>query len=204
MKLFYAPNTISIAVAITLHEAGLDYTTCKVDFSVGEQTTPTYHAINPKGRVPVLETKLGLLTETGAILEYIADISPDAALRPAEPSQAAHMRAVMFYLASTMHVNHAHMRRGHRWANQQSSFDDMAAKTPQTMTDSCQFVEKNCLRGTYVMGDEVSLADPYLYVVSTWLEGDGVDISNFPRLLAFRNAMSERSSVVKARELGMI
>ena len=204
MRLFYAPNTISIAVAIALHEAGLDYTPRRVDFAAGEQTTPEYHAINPKGRVPALETDGDLLTETGAILEYIAALAPETGLFPADPRQAAHVRSVMYYLASTMHVNHAHMRRGHRWANAQSSFEDMAAKTPQTMTESCVFVEENALRGRFVLGERLSMADPYLFVVCTWLEGDGVDVSPFPKITAFRDAMRARASVKRAQDLGML
>ena len=77
-------GTIAIAVAIALHEAGLDFEPVRLDFKSGEQTRPTISAINPKGRVPALVTDQGILTETGAILEYIADIAPQAGLRPAD------------------------------------------------------------------------------------------------------------------------
>ena len=69
IKLYYAPNTISVAVAISLEESRLDYTTQHVDFSRNEQLSATYTAINPKGRVPALGTNDGILTETGAILD---------------------------------------------------------------------------------------------------------------------------------------
>ena len=136
LKLYYAPNSISIAVAIALEEAGLPYTPLKVDFATAAQTQPEYMAINPKGRVPALVNPQGkVLTETGALLEYIAALAPDAHLLPQDAETAAHMHSVMYYLASTMHVAHAHKMRGHRWADQQSSFDDMKAKVPQTMAD---------------------------------------------------------------------
>ena len=204
MKLFYAPNTIAIVSAIALHEAGIEYTPVQVDFANGAQTKPEYHAINPKGRVPALVTNHGILTETGAILDYIATLALEAGLIPEDPFEAAQMRAVMYYLASTMHVNHAHMRRGHRWADQQSSLDDMAAKTPQTMTESCRFIEENALKGPFVMGEKITLADPYLFVVTTWLEGDNVDVSAFPKITAFRNGMETRASVRHVRETGML
>jgi glutathione S-transferase len=204
MKLYYAPNTISIAVAIALHEAGVDYTPVKLDFATGAQAKPPYLAINPKGRVPALVTDKGILTETGAILDYIAAIAPQAGLLPSDPVKAAQMRAVMYYLASTMHVNHAHKRRGHRWADQQSSLEDMAQKTPQTMTESCRFIEDHALQGPYVMGEKISLADCYLFIVSTWLEGDGVQVSDFPKITAFRDLMNTRASVIAARNLGML
>ena len=203
MKLYYAPNTISIASVIALHEAGIDFEPLRLDFTAGEQTKPDYHAINPKGRVPALITDHGILTETGAILDYIATLAPEKALVPSDPWQAAQMRAVMYYLASTMHVNHAHKMRGHRWADDESARASMTAKVTQTMTESCQFIEENALNGPFVTGETITIADPYLYTVCSWLEGDGVDVSAFPRILAFRAAMQARPSVQRAHEAGM-
>lgn len=204
MKLYYANGTISIAVAIALHEAGIDYDAVRVDFASGEQTRPPYHAINPKGRVPALETPDGILTETGAILDYVNAIRPEAGLVPADPYLAGRMRELMYYLASTMHVNHAHKMRGPRWATLQSSFDDMAAKVPETMQASALHVETHYPLAPFVLGDAVTLADANLYVVANWLPGDGVDMAEFPRLSAFMAEMGKRDSVVKARDLGMI
>ncbi|RBI76073.1 glutathione S-transferase [Roseovarius sp. TE539] len=204
MILYYAPNTISVAVAIALDEAGLDHTLARLDFAKDEQRQADYLAVNPKGRVPALETPQGVLTETGAILDYIAALAPEAGLVPGEPFAAARMRAVMYYLASTMHVNHAHLRRGHRWADNQSSWHDMAAKTPRTMTESCRFIEDHALIAPFVMGTTLTLADPYLFVVSTWLEGDGVEIADFPAIAAFRAAMRARPAVERAEARGMI
>ncbi|GAB4537990.1 MAG: glutathione S-transferase family protein [Ruegeria sp.] len=204
MQLYYAPNTISVATAITLEEAALDYEAIRVDFAAGEQTTAAYRQINPKGRVPALVVEGGILTETGALLEFIAAKAPEAGLVPDDPLLAARMREVMYYLASTMHVNHAHKMRGHRWADRKSSWKDMAAKVPQTMTESCKYIEANGLRGPFVLGERFSLADPYLYVVCSWLEGDGVDVSAFPKIVAFRDAMEARASVRAVRTAGML
>lgn len=197
MKLYYAKGTISIAVVIALHEAGLEFDPVRLDFRASEQSGAAYLAINPKGRVPSLVTDLGVLTETGAILEYIADIAPQAGLRSADPQQTAKMRETMYYLASTMHVNHAHKMRGHRWADQQSSFDDMKAKSVQTMTESAAYVENHVLTGPFVLGDTVSLADAYLFVACNWLAGDGVDAAQFPKITAFVQAMRARPSVAR-------
>ncbi|MEO3413488.1 glutathione S-transferase family protein [Roseovarius sp. CAU 1744] len=204
MKLYYAPNTISIASAITLDEAGIEFEPVRVDFRTGEQTKPAYHAINPKGRVPALVTDHGILTETGAILDYIAALRPEAGLVPSDPWDAARMRAAMYYLASTMHVNHAHKMRGQRWADNPASHADMTAKVPQTMTDSCTFIEENMLTGPLVLGDTLTIADPYLYAVCSWLEGDGVRVEDFPKIMAFRTAMRARASVRRAHETGML
>jgi glutathione S-transferase len=204
MQLYYAPRTISIAVAIALEEAGLDYEAVRLDFAEGDQTKPAYKQINPKGRVPALAVDGGILTETGALLEYVATVAPDANLVPTDPVMAARMREVMYYLASTMHVNHAHKLRGARWADKKASWKDMTAKVAQTMTTSCEYIVSNGLRGPFVLGDTVSLADAYLYVVCSWLEGDGVDVSAFPKILAFREAMEARASVQAVRAAGMI
>lgn len=195
MQLYYAPGTISVAVAIALEEAGLDYEAVKIDFANKEQLSPAYAQINPKSRVPALAVEGGILTETGALLDYIADITPEAGLRPSDPVLCARMREVMYYLASTMHVNHAHKLRGSRWASKTSSYKDMQAKVPQTMADSCAHLSQYGLRGPFVLGDEVSLADCYLYVVCTWLEGDGVTLADFPKIQSFMTAMEQRDSL---------
>ncbi|WP_386629457.1 glutathione S-transferase family protein [Sulfitobacter geojensis] len=205
LKLYYFPGTISVAVAITLQEAGLEYDPVKVDFAAAEQTKPDFLALNSKGRVPALVTDKGtILTETGALLDYIADLKPDAGLVPQNAEDAAHMRAVMYYLASTMHVAHAHKMRGSRWADQQSSFDDMTAKVPETMTACAQYVETECLRGAYANGDYLTLADPYLFVVCNWLKGDGVNLSDFPKISAFLSLMESRDSVKAVRAKGIL
>jgi len=203
MQLYYAPGTISVAVAIALEEAGLDYEAIKIDFASKEQTSPAYAQINPKSRVPALAVDGGILTETGALLDYIADIAPDADLRPTDPVLLARMREVMYYLASTMHVNHAHKMRGSRWASKSSSYKDMQAKVPQTMADSCAHLSQYGLRGPFVLGDRLSLADCYLYVVCTWLQGDGVTLADFPKIQSFMAAMEQRDSVraVSAKDM---
>jgi glutathione S-transferase len=204
LTLHYAPGTIAGAVAIALNEAQIDYVLHRVDFANAQQRSADFLAINPKGRVPVLDTPRGVLTETAAILDYIAAIKPDADLVPADPFEAAQMRAAMIYFASTMHVNHAHGMRGARWADQQSSWDDMKQKVPQTMRESAAYVEKQIMKGPFVMGKTFSLADPYLFMVSTWLPGDGVDIGDFPKLASFHHAMWERPSVRMALSDGIL
>ncbi|MBW4706464.1 glutathione S-transferase family protein [Roseobacter sp. YSTF-M11] len=205
MRLYYAPRTISIAVAIALEEAGLAYESTPLDFTSAEQTKEPYLTLNPKGRVPTLETDDGvLLTETGALLEYIATLAPEAKLVPEDPVRAAEMRSVMYYLASTMHVNHAHMRRGDRWATQQSSFDDMAAKVPETMAGSARYLSDHCLRGDFVLGAGFSLADPYAYMLCSWLPRDDVALSGFPKIAAYLDRMNARPSVQAVTAKGML
>ena len=195
LKLYCAPKTISLAVVTALNE-GVHWEPIRVDFSQAEQTKSEYLSINPKARVPVLITPEGALTETGAILEYLGETALPQ-LVPADPLQLARMRELMYYLGTSMHVNHAHKMRGYRWADQQSSYDDMQAKVPETMTASCEFLEPQIV-GPYFFGPEPTLADFYLFPIATWLEGDGVDVAAFPKIGAWKAAMEARPSVQKA------
>lgn len=199
MKFYFAPNTISIAAAIMLEEAGLEYDPVEISFAEAEQTKPAYHKINPKGRVPALVTDAGILTETGAILRYLAEISGKDMLQP-HPWDSAFADSVMYYLASTMHVNHAHKMRGSRWADQESSWKDMTAKVQETMTSSCAYVEAECLKGPYVMGENFSIADPYLLITLCFARSDGVDFAPFPKIQSFLEAMEARRSVRTMRD----
>ena len=202
MKLYYAPGTIAIAAAITLEESGLPYTAERLNFAKGEQLGDAYATINPKGRVPALEVDGTILTETGAILEFLAAQCPK--LMPTAPHMAAKARSVMYYLASTMHVNHAHKLRGARWADQQSSWADMTAKVPETMASSAAYLEASCIEGPYILGDTFCIADAYLFMVCSWLKGDGVDPARFPRVQTLMNAMENRASVQSVREKNML
>ena len=202
LRLYYAPRTVSAAVAIALNEAGVPYDAELVDYKSLSETSSEYCKINPKGRVPALQTDQGILTETSAILDYVAAVAPEAGLVPDDPFQAARMRSVMTFLASTWHVNHAMGGRGMRWASQQNSFDDMKSKVTENISGNCQYFEDDIFSGPFVIGSQFTLADPYLYTVTTWLPSDGVDIARYPRLYEFQRRMRERRSVQQAHTDG--
>ena len=204
MRLHYAPGTISIAVAITLHEADLPFEAIRLSFKDAEQTKPEYLKLNPKGRVPTLEVDGHCLTETGALLHYIAALVPQAGLIPDDAIEAAKMRGIMYYLASTMHVNHAHRVRGSRWADKADSHTDMQSKVADNMTENARHVQNHYLRGDYVLGEKLSLADPYLFIVCSWLQGDGVNLSALPAIDAYLSRMRSRASVQHVIEQGML
>jgi glutathione S-transferase len=198
LKLYYAPGTCALASWIALEEAGADFELVTVDFSKAEQQSPEFLKINPKGRVPALVTERGVLTETPAILAYVAQRFPTARLAPFDDAFAfAELQAFNSYLCSTVHVNHAHGRRGGRWANEQASFEDMKAKVPQTMAASMAIIEHSMFEGPWVMGESYTIADPYLYTIESWLKGDGVDIADFPQLAAHKARMEERAAIKK-------
>ena len=197
-KLYYAPGTIALASLIALEEAGAAYTAERLDFKNSQQTTAEYLAINPKGRVPALVTDRGILTETPAILAYVAQGFPKARLMPEEPFAFAQAQSFNSYLCSTVHINHAHKMRGYRWAVEESSFADMKRKVPETMAASFALIERDMLSGPWVMGEQFTVCDPYLYAIELWLEGDGVDLATLPKVAAHRKRMEERPAVQKA------
>ena len=131
--------------------------------------------------MPALATDRGILTETPAILAYIAQTYPQAGLAPlADPFAFAQLQAFNAYLCSTVHVAHAHRPRGARWADEPSSLEDMKRKTTRNMADCFELIETQMFAGPWAMGEAYSLADPYLFTIAGWLEGDGVDIAGFP------------------------
>lgn len=199
LTLYYAPRTCAFASHIALEEAGATYEARRVDFTSAEQTKPEYLAINPKGRVPALVADRGVLTETPAILVYIAQTYPAARLAPLDdPFAFAELQAFTSYLCSTVHVAHAHRFRGSRWADEPAAWEAMKAKVPQTMAAGFECIEKRLFRGPWAMGEAYTIADPYLFTLASWLEGDGVDSSQFPRILDHCNRMAERPAVKRA------
>jgi glutathione S-transferase len=196
LKLYYSPGSCALASHIALQEAGAAYSAERIDFKSSQQTSPEYLAINPKGRVPALVTDRGILTETPAVLVFIAQSFPQAKLAPLEDSFAfAQAQAFNSYLCSTVHVAHAHRVRAYRWANEEASFADMKRKVPETMGACFALIERNMLRGPWVMGDSYTICDPYLFTVAQWLEGDGVDVSAFPKVIDHRKRVAERPAV---------
>jgi glutathione S-transferase len=199
LKLYYSPGSCALASHITLEEAGAPYTAERVDFKNNQQNSPEYLAINPKGRVPALVTDNGILTETPALLAFIAQSFPQAKLAPVnDPFAFAQMQAFNSYLCATVHVAHAHGGRGYRWAAEESSFADMKRKVPETMAACFGLIERDMLKGPWVMGETFTICDPYLFTISQWLERDGVELSQLPKVSDHRKRMSERPAVRKA------
>jgi glutathione S-transferase len=197
MKLYYGQGTVALASHIALEEAGAEYEAVRVDVLGGEQTRAEYLAINPKGRLPALVTERGVLTETVAILAFVAQSFPQARLAPSEPWAFAQAQAFNAYLATTVHVAHAHWRRGYRWADEESSFADMRRKVPQTMAACFTLIEEQLFKGPWVLGEQFSVCDGYLFTIADWLERDEVDPRRFPRVHEHRERVRARPTVRK-------
>jgi glutathione S-transferase len=197
--LYYAPHTCSLATHIALEDAGATYQLKRIDFGSTEQQSPDYLAINPKARVPALVTSRGVLTETPAMLAFVAQRFPAARLAPLDdPFAFAEVQTVNSYLCSTLHVAHAHRMRGHRWADEADAIAAMQRKVPQSVGACYDYIERHVLRGPWVMGETYTIADPYLFTIAQWLEADGVDPAHVPGVVAHRARMKERPNVAKA------
>ena len=190
LTLYYTPNSCSLASHLTLEHVGAEYDLVRVDFTANEQRSPAYLKVNPKGRVPALVTSSGVLTETPAMLQFIAQTYPNAKLAPLNDTfRLAEMNAFNSYLCSTVHVAHAHRMRGHRWTDDPAALEAMRKKVPQSVGDSFALIENQYLRGPWVLGEQFSTSDCYLLTIARWLEADGVDLARLPRVLDHRRRM---------------
>jgi glutathione S-transferase len=197
--LYYTAHTCSLASHIALLDAGAAYELKRIDFGQTEQQSLAYLEINPKARVPAMATPRGILTETPAMLVFIAQSFPEARLAPMhDPFAFAELQSFNSYLCSTLHVAHAHRMRGHRWADDPASFADMRRKVPQSVGACYELIERHMLIGPWVMGDSYTVADPYLFTLARWLEDDGVNPACIPRVMEHRSRMAERANVKKA------
>lgn len=197
LKLYYAPNTCALASHVILEEAGAAYEAVRLDFARNDQRSADYLEVNPKARVPALVTDHGVLTETPAILAYLAQIFPAAKLAPADPWDFARAQAINSYLCSTVHVAHAHKGRGPRWTDDATAIEAMKKKVPQNMTDCFALIEADMFKGPWVMGEAYGVCDAYLFTIARWLEGDSVDIARFPKVNAHFQRMLARPAVNK-------
>lgn len=199
LTLYYAPGTCAQAVRIALEEAQAPYTPVRMDFASQQQRSPKYLAINPKGRVPALVTEHGVLTETPALLAYVAQRFVQAGLAPADAFGFARMQEFNSYLASTVHVAHAHRPRASRWADEPEAQAAMQRKVPANMTECFDVIERHYLGdGPWMLGEQYTVADGYLFTVAGWLKSDGVDIARFPKVHAHSQRMAARPAVQRA------
>src|SRR4051812_879442 len=201
LKLFHAWGSCSLASLIALEEAGADYELVVMSTKDGDQRRPEYLKINPKGRVPALVTDQGVLTETPALLIYIAQSFPAARLAPLDdPFALARLQAFNSYLCSTVHVAHAHRMRGARWTDDPAAIEALKRKVPQSVGECFALIEREMFEGPWVMGKDYTVSDGYLFTLTQWLGGDGVDIDKTPKIAAHFQRVAERPAVRKAIE----
>jgi glutathione S-transferase len=199
LTFYYTPHTCALASHIAFEEAGAAYQTVRIDFATEQQRSADYLAVNPKGRVPALVTDRGVLTETPAILAFIAQSWPAARLAPLDdPFAFARVQEFNSYLCSTVHVAHSHRMRGYRWVDDEAAIKAMQRKAPQAVSECFALIERAMFKGAWVMGEHYTICDPYLFTIAQWWEADGVDPARLPKLQDHRRRMAERETVKRA------
>ena len=190
MKLYYSPGACSQAAHIVLHEAGLSHTSEAVDIR-GKRTAggEDYWAINPKGAVPALGLDDGeVLTENGAVLQYLGDQAQDGNLLPASGLPRYRVIEWLSFLGSDLHKSFSPLFNPASSDEAKQAARDMVAK-------KLDVVEKGLDGRDYLNGDAMSVADPYLFAMLGWTGKHGIDLARWPNLTAFRNRMAQREAV---------
>jgi len=195
MKLYYSPGACSYAPHIALYEAGLPFEAIKVDLRTHTLADGTdYHAINPKGYVPLLELDDGTrLTEVAVILQYIADRRPGR-LAPAFGSiERYRLMEWLNFISSELHKQFNPL-----W------YPDTPAATIQTQRARLakRFDHLNPILSSqpYLMGANFTVADAYLHAILDWTGVLKVDLTPWPGLVQFRQRMAARPAVTKAHQ----
>jgi glutathione S-transferase len=198
MQFYYMSNTCALATHLALEHAGAKYELIRVEFAKQEQRSAEYLRINPKARVPALVTDRGVLTETPALLAYVAQTYPAAKIAPInDPFAFAKVQAFNSYLCSTVHVAHAHRMRGYRWSDDPAAIESMKKKVPESVGACFELIEREMLTGPWVMGADYTICDMYLFTLAQWLEADSVDVSKLPKVLDHRRRMLESPVVTR-------
>lgn len=194
MKLYYKPGACSLASHIALEEAGLAYQTEAVDLKTKVTASgQDYWQINPKGYVPALRLDSGeLLTEGPAILQYVADQAPAAALAPAAGTVARYqLQAWLTFIGTELH------RSCTAFFHPQAG-DDWKAIARATLERRLAHVETELQNRSFLMGEDFTVADAYLFTVLSWMKPIGMDLSGWPQIVAFQARVAARPAVQAA------
>lgn len=201
MKLFFAPGACSLSPHIALHEAGLsaDYEQVDIRGKLRKDGSD-YRSINPKGAVPALQLDDGqILTEGAAIVQFIADQKPDAQLAPAAGTVARYrLQEWLSYLGAEVHKSFSPL------FNPKAN-DAIRQYQRDLLAMRFEFLSKALTGKTYLMGDQFTVADGYLFTLLNWTVPTGIDLAQWPVLTAYRERIAARPAVQAAmREEGLI
>jgi glutathione S-transferase len=190
MKLYYSPGACSQAPHILLHEIGLDHDAAKVNLkSKTLDDGSSYLTINPKGAVPALELDSGdVLTENAVILQFLGDRSSVGEVLPSL-GQFRRYRVLEWvnFITTELHKSFAPLFKPDAADETKHFFREQIAR-------KLDYVDEQLGSGPFLCGDELTIADPYLFVISSWAD-KMIGLNNWPNLIAFRERMLERPSV---------
>ncbi len=196
MKLYFSPGACSLSPHIVLREAGLTFDVIPVDLGLHKLPDGSdYYAINAKGAVPVLELDNGeRLTEGVAIAQYIADLVPGKALIPSHGSwQRYRLLETLNFIATELHKGFATL------ANPAMPTDAKALAAAK-LKSNLKWIDAKLAGNAYLMGDQFSVADAYLFTVSNWAPYFDIDLSGLAHLVGFRARVAARPAVQAAMQ----
>ncbi|MDZ7865010.1 glutathione transferase GstA [Acidovorax sp.] len=194
MKLYYSPGACSLSPHIALHEAGLAFTPVLASTKSHKlQDGTDYYTINPLGYVPLLELDDGTrLREGPAILQYIADQVPLKMLAPQNGSlQRYRLQEWLTFIGTEIH-------KGFSPLFNPATPEEYKAMAREKLLQRLQWVDGQLADKQYVMGEQFTVADGYLFTVTNWAKPTNLDISAFAHLAAYRERVAARPAVQEA------
>jgi len=192
MKLYYAPGACSLAAHIALQESGLRYELERVDLREHKVRGADFHAINPKGYVPVLELDDGeRLTEAAVILQYIADRNPGTLAPPTGTLARYRLMEWLNFIATEIHKG-----LGPLW--KPTTPDAYKATVLAGVGARFDHVVAALGKKPYLTGDAFTIADAYLFTIVNWQRFLAFDIDRWPALQQFQARVAARPSVQRA------
>ena len=195
MKLYYAPGVCSLSPHIVLAEGGFDYELEKVDLKTKKtETGADYNEISAKSAVPLLVLDNGeQLTEGVAIIQYLADQKPEANLAPANGTfERVRLQEVLNFISTELHKGHSPIIYKEKTGEQAANF--YAEKLKQAYA----YIAKQLDGKKYLMGDQFTVADAYLFTVLGWGSFVKIDFDLSPVLIEYQKRVAARPGVVKA------
>jgi glutathione S-transferase len=201
MKLYYSPGACSLSPHIALREAGLNFELVQVDLATKKTASgQNYLEINPAGYVPCLQLDDGrTLTEGPAILQYVADRAPGKLLAPANGSfERYHLQQWLNFISAELHKSFSPLFNP-------GASEDWKNAVRQAIATRLGVVATRLKDAPYLLGDSLSVADIYLFVVLGWATYVNLDLSPWPALQAFMGRVGGREAVQAAlRAEGLI
>ena len=191
MKLYFSPGTCSLSPHIVARELGIDLTLVKVDLASKKTADGRdYVAINPKGYVPALELDDGqILTEGTAIVQYLADQDPGGRLAPRSGTiERYRLQEMLAYLGTELHKTFGPLFRP-------GVSPEVRAESVAYLAKRYAPIERQLAGGAWLFGEDFTIADAYLFVVTSWAGMVNVDLTAFPNLRAFQSRAAARPAV---------
>jgi glutathione S-transferase len=201
---YYSPGAASLSSHIALEEAGAQYEPRVIKLAENEQRKPEYLAINPRGRVPALQLEDGtVITESSAVLLYIAHKFPEAKLWPENPLHQAQVLEWLGYLASQAHIYFQQVRRPMRFAGQNPDvFPKVKQAGMANLRTVYEDIEKRIAGRSYAVGDSLSIADLHLFVFFNWGRGAGfVAPAGSPNFMRWGATIGARPSIERVASM---